>query len=252
MKKGRELQEKTYDKPSPSRAVNSPVTQYKAPTPKALPTSSQKRTATGPKTPVIKAKPFINSAKKTQPSPQAVTPNTRILKPFNRPLSAKTQPAERKVTPSRASPIISPAFKKPILPTSGTKKEPTQSRIPTSKNFNHIVSPIGAYIKNIAAPPLLANVKPTSDFFDSSYCNKMSKELDQSVMSEAGASKPTKLVSSLPVKFFTSSQQQRVIDEKFQKIPGGEKLNYRSNAVGHFPSRANPFRESSKANRTDR
>ncbi|KAG4068074.1 hypothetical protein HA402_011407 [Bradysia odoriphaga] len=233
MKKGRELQQKTCDKPSAGRAVNSPVSQYRVPTPKALTSSSQKRMLTGPKSPAVKPKPFVNSAKKLiQPSPsQAVTPSTRILKPFNRAQSAKSQPTERKLTPSRASPINSPAFKKPNFPTSGSKKDPTQSRIPTSKNFNHIVSPIGAYIKNIAAPPLLANVKPTSDFFDSSYCNKMSKELDQSVMSDAG--KPAKLVSSLPVKFFTASQQQRVIDEKIQKIPGGVKLN---RIIGQMPS----------------
>lgn len=237
MRKGLELQQKTSDKPLAARVVNSPVSQYKAPTPKALTNSSQKRMLPGPKTPVPKAKPFVNSAKKlTQPSPLAVTPSTRILKPFNRPQSAKTQLSERKLASPRQSPTVSPSFKKPInFPTSGTKKEqPIQSRIPTSKHFNHIVSPIGAYIKNIAAPPLLANVKPTSDFFDSSYCNNMARELDQSVMSDAGATgKPAKLISSLPVKFFTASQQQRVIDEKFQKIPGGEKLN---RIIGQMPS----------------
>lgn len=243
MKKGRELQEKsntktTYEKSPAARVINSPVSQYKIPTtPKTLTGSSQKRTlATAvSKTPVAKGKLFTSSAKKAvNPSPQqAVTPATRILKPFNRLQSAKSQP-ERKLT----SPNISPAFKKPNFPMhsakpNSAKKESTQSRIPTSKNkhFEHIVSPIGAYIKNIAAPPLLANVKPTSDFFDSSYCNKMSKELDFSVMSDAGAS--SKPVSSLPVKFFTSSEQQRVIDEKFQKIPGGEKLN---RIIGQIPS----------------
>lgn len=241
MKKGRELQQKlntkvSDEKPTPSRPMNSPVSQYKIPTPKTIIGSSQKRaiTTTGSKTSAVKAKLFTNSAKKpVQPSPQAVTPATRILQPFNRIQSAgKTQPMERKFISPRASPIVSPAFKKPNFPTPVAKTATIQSRIPTSKtkNFEHIVSPIGAYIKNIAAPPLLANVKPTSDFFDSSYCNKMSKELDYSIISDGGAGK---VVSSLPVKFFTSSEQQRVIDEKFQKIPGGEKLN---RIIGQIPS----------------
>lgn len=238
MKKGRELQETTKTtsgNSSAARAINSPATHYKTATPKTMTSASQKRTFATPSatTPAVKAKLFTNSAKKpVHPSPNTVTPSTRILKPFNRAQSAaKSQPAERKFNSPRASPNLSPAFKKPSLMTPSTKKEPMASRIPTSKNkhFEHIVSPIGAYIKNIAAPPLLANVKPTSDFFDSSYCNKMSKVLDYSVLSDAGAgSKP---VSSLPVKFFTSSEQQRVIDEKFQKIPG--KL---TNIIGHLPS----------------
>lgn len=240
MEKGRELQAKSNTKKvcdNPSAPASSPVSRYKLPTPKTLTSSTQKRTfaAAGSKTPSVKAKLFTNSAKKpVHPSPhQAVTPATRILKPFNRVQSAKAQPIERKFTSPRPSPNISPAFKKPNFPTPSAKKEPIPSRIPTSKNkqFEHIVSPIGAYIKNIAAPPLLANVKPTSDFFDSSYCNKMSKELDFSVMSDPGANQ--KPVSSLPVKFFTSSEQQRVIDEKFQKIPGGEKLN---RIIGQIPS----------------
>lgn len=240
MKKGRELQAKsntktTCDNSSAVRIINSPVSQYKTPTPKTVTGSSQKRTFATPssKTPAVKAKLFTNSAKKpVHPSPQAITPATRILKPFNRAQSAaKSQATERKFISPSASPNISPAFKKPNFLTPSTKKEHVASRIPTSKNkhFEHIVSPIGAYIKNIAAPPLLANVKPTSDFFDSSYCNKMSKVLDYSVLSDAGAS--SKPVSSLPVKFFTSSEQQRVIDEKVQKIPG--KL---TSIIGHLPS----------------
>lgn len=237
MKKGRELQEKSSTK----KTSDSPVSQYKMPTPKTLTSSTHKRPlgTTAAKTPSIKAKLFTNSAKKptVHPSPQAVTPVTRILKPFNRVQSAKAaQPLERKFTSPRPSPNHSPAFKKPNFLTPSAKKEPIQSRIPTSnkhKHFEHIVSPIGAYIKNISAPPLLANVKPTSDFFDSSYCNKMPKGLDYSVMSDAGAGSSSKPVSSLPVKFFTSSEQQRVIDEKFQKIPGGEKLN---RIIGQMPS----------------
>lgn len=242
MRKGRELQEKSntktaYNNAPKERIMNSPVTRNKPPTPKTLTGSSKKRLfPTSSKTPTVKAKLFTNSAKKVvNPSPQAITPATRILKPFNRVQSAKSQPIDRKIISPRPSPTISPAFKKPNFPTPIARKDTAkESHIPTSlknKNFEHIVSPIGAYIKNIAAPPLLANVKPTSDFFDSSYCNKMAKELDYSVMSDGGASK--KLVSSLPVKFFTSSQQQRVIDEKFQKIPGGEKLN---RIIGQMPS----------------
>lgn len=210
MKKGRELQEKTNPNlltsgsSSAVRGIGSPVSHYKTP--------SQKRTlaTTGLKgvTPGAKAKLFSNSAKKTvNPSPvSAITPATRILKPFNRvPSSTKIQSTERKFT----SPNISPGFKKPNFLTPSVKRD-GQSRIPTSKNkhFEHIVSPIGAYIKNIAAPPLLANVKPTSDFFDSSYCNKIPKELDYSVMSDTRASIIP--VPSLPVKFFSSSDQQRV------------------------------------------
>lgn len=235
MRKGRELQQKSNSKAatekSSASATNSPASQYKMPTPKTLGSSSQKRpiTATASKTSAVKAKLFTNSAKK--PPPQAITPASRILQPFNRVVQSKA-PMERKFVSPRASPIVSPAFKKPNQ-TSNQKKEPPASRIPTSKHkhFEHIVSPIGAYIKNIAAPPLLANVKPTTDFFDSSYCNKMSKNLDYSVMSDASMSQP--VTSSLPVKFFTSSEQQRVIDEKFQKIPGGEKLN---RIIGQMPS----------------
>lgn len=210
MKKGRELQEKsnrnvvTYENSSTVRGI-APTSNCKTPSQKrALATTGLKSV-----TPGAKAKLFSNSAKKpVNPSPAsyAVTPATRILKPFNRvPSTTKIQPVERKFT----SPSISPGFKKPNFPTPGMKRD-AQSRIPTSKNkhFEHIVSPIGAYIKNIAAPPLLANVKPTSDFFDSSYCNKIQKELDYSVMSDAGAS--SKPVPSLPVKFFSSSDQQRV------------------------------------------
>ncbi len=62
----------------------------------------------------------------------------------------------------------------------------------------------------------------------------MSKDLDYSVMSDTtGASCKPVVSSSLPVKFFTSSEQQRVIDEKFQKIPGGEKL---TRIIGQMPS----------------
>lgn len=217
MKKGRELQEKSNTHASENapaeRVIYTPTSHYVTPIARTLISSSQKRTVatSGMKgaTPSAKAKLFTNSAKKLvnpSPGPQGITPATRILKPFNRVPSFKSQPMERKFT----SPSISPGFKKPNCPTPGLKKEAAQSRIPTTKNkhFEHIVSPIGAYIKNIAAPPLLANVKPTSDFFDSSYCNKIQKELDYSVMSDTGAiSKP---VSSLPVKFFSSSDQQRV------------------------------------------
>lgn len=51
------------------------------------------------------------------------------------------------------------------------------------------------------------------------------------MVSDAGAK--NKPVSSLPVKFFTASEHQRVIDEKFQKIPGGEKL---TRIIGQMPS----------------
>lgn len=266
MKKGRELQEKSNTKTVASemssavRVIDSPTSHYVTPTAKATSKSSQKQKFATPGlkgvTPASKTKLFSNSAKKPgSPGSQAITPATRILKPFNRVPSAKVQSMEKKFT----SPIISPGFKKPNFPTSNSKKESAQtgavSRIPTSKNkhFNHIVSPIGAYIKNIAPAPLLANVKPTSDFFDSSYCNKIQKNLDYSVVSDKGTNTTnTKPVPSLPVKFFSLSEQQRVrfsskrklililkfvnlqiIDAKTQKIPGGEKLN---RIIGQIPS----------------
>ncbi|KAJ6646458.1 hypothetical protein Bhyg_01669 [Pseudolycoriella hygida] len=228
MNKGRELQEK-----SNTKSDEPLVAPHNTPNSKKLTSSAQKHTlaTASSKTPIAKAKLAAKLTKKpVLPSPQAITPGTRILKPFNRPpvQSTKSQPAERKFTSPRASPGISPAFKKPNFPTGSGSRIPSATK---NKNFDHIVSPIGAYINNIAPPPLLANVKPTSEFFDSSYCTKMSRELDNSVASNSGVkSKP---VPSLPIKFFTSSEQQRVIDAKYQKIPCGEKMN---RIIGKIPT----------------
>lgn len=44
--------------------------------------------------------------------------------------------------------------------------------------FDHIRSPIGAYISKTAPNPVRQNVNPTREFLDSTYCAGASKGLD--------------------------------------------------------------------------
>lgn len=121
------------------------------------------------------------------------------LQPLNQAEFSKTQSSSVLRQLNTNSPITkgSPVFKKPTqfnLTPGVSKKPPTMCRIPkplsackpvsASKipNFKNIRSPIGIYIKNRPPTEMGANVKPTQDFFDSSYCVRASKELNFTVV----------------------------------------------------------------------
>ena len=172
--------------------------------------------------------PFSSPAVRNISSPAVTKTPTSILK------------KKPNVTPT---PTPSPAkrgfgvFKRPDLlrsspSTSGKKQQPmnfgssnSASKIPKFKlpttnqrltpssvsrsQFRHIESPIAAYIKNTPEVPFMKAVKPLKNFFDSSYCNNMSRDSEQvGRPSIVQTSEP--VISSLPRKAFTAASYKQV------------------------------------------
>lgn len=137
--------------------------------------------------------------------------------------TATTIGSGKKATPAKKIPFKpSPAvktelFKRPEQRIRSPAATPCGSKIPKPKTtvatsyasktqFRHIASPIAAYIKNTPEIPLMKTVKPTKDFFDSSYYNKMMNSHDESTTSVENYS----IKSSLPRKFCNAAPQRQV------------------------------------------
>lgn len=136
-------------------------------------------------------------------------------------ISSRTPTAcvsEKKMTPAKKLPFKpSPAvktnlFKRPEQRVRSPAVMSSGSKIPkpmtsaSKPQFRHIASPIAAYIKNTPEIPLIKTVKPTNNFYDSSYYNKMIKSHDESTMSVENYS----IKSSLPRKFCNAAPQRQV------------------------------------------
>lgn len=161
------------------------------------------------------------SAKKTaSPSPLAQTPKEQklsVLKArclqsvstsksspkqplFGTPLASDSPILKEKSTNSPATSSSKPTFKKPmpiktnLTPGLQRKHTPNSaSRIPKPisatklTNFDHVRSPIGAYISKTAPNPVRQNLNPTREFLDSTYCAGASKGLDYTLPVFVGA-----------------------------------------------------------------
>lgn len=126
--------------------------------------------------------------------------------------------SEKKMTPAKKLPFkSSPAvktnlFKRPEQRIRSPAVMPSGSKIPkpmssaSKPQFRHIASPIAAYIKNTPEIPLIKTVKPTKNFYDSSYFNKMVKSHDESTISVENFS----IKSSLPRKYCNAAPQRQV------------------------------------------
>ncbi|XP_058120108.1 uncharacterized protein LOC131292121 [Anopheles ziemanni] len=114
----------------------------------------------------------------------------------------------------------------------GAFKKPVVSRLPQAKlgayrNFDHIVSPIGAYIKKTPQSMLQTKINcPNKNLID-----VLHSENRDSVMSAGRSSKENHYgvakgyTPSLPGKGVISSNRAHVLDERnLVRIPGGEKM----------------------------
>ncbi|XP_018783439.1 PREDICTED: uncharacterized protein LOC108965460 isoform X1 [Bactrocera latifrons] len=122
-------------------------------------------------------------------------------------------------------------FKRPVSAIPTRLKEPTGS-----KQFSHIVSPVGAYMKKTATTPLMTNLKQRTDRPDVHNATVF-RELEQEtkVYQPKFALKVntgTK-TSSLPKKAYISSEFKHIVDERTPvTIPGGKKIQkYLENAM---------------------
>lgn len=126
--------------------------------------------------------PSVSTAKDSPKQPLFGTPLARdspILK-----TKCTNSPTSSTKTPSHST------FKKPMpikmMLTPGVQRKLTPnsvSRIPkpisaNKTNFDHIRSPIGAYISQTAPNPVRQNLNPTREFLDSTYCAGAPKGLD--------------------------------------------------------------------------
>lgn len=157
------------------------------------------------------------SAKKPlAPSSLTQTPMASTLSPFRTPAAGLVTASTTKFSPYKQivgrpiapdSPVLknkcintpanmkstttSSTFKKPMptkmFLTPGVQRKLTpnsMSRIPKPisagkiTNFDHVRSPIGAYISKTAPNPVRQNLNPSREFLDSTYCAKASKGLD--------------------------------------------------------------------------
>lgn len=183
------------------------------------------------------------------------------LQPLNLAKTSKAQSSAvlRQLNTNSPKSKGSPLFKKPTqlnITPGVSKKPPTKCRIPkplsaskpisASKipNFRNIRSPIGIYIKNRPPTEMGANVKPTQDFFDSSYCARASKGLDFTVVETNGNKDAPR---SIPRKAYICAESNLVSngnrfvhiesnwrffflllkfkDVRCAKIPGGNKVH---------------------------
>ncbi|XP_036217850.1 uro-adherence factor A isoform X3 [Bactrocera oleae] len=122
-------------------------------------------------------------------------------------------------------------FKKPASAIPTRLKETTGA-----KQFSHIVSPVGAYMKKTATTPLMTNLKQRTDRPDVHNATVF-RELEQEtkVYQPKFALKGntgTK-TSSLPKKAYISSEFKHIVDERTPvTIPGGKKIQkYLENAM---------------------
>ncbi|XP_054743199.1 uncharacterized protein LOC129247865 isoform X1 [Anastrepha obliqua] len=104
------------------------------------------------------------------------------------------------------------------------------------KQFAHIVSPIGAYIKNTATTPLMANLKQRSDGADvrsATVFRKLEQETEIDQLKSGPTVSTVSKTSSLPKKAYITSELKHIVDERTpMTIPGGEKIQkYLENAM---------------------
>ncbi|XP_011190198.1 uncharacterized protein LOC105217076 isoform X1 [Zeugodacus cucurbitae] len=114
---------------------------------------------------------------------------------------------------------------------------PTRIREPTgAKQFSHIVSPVGAYMKKTATTPLMTNLKQRTDRPDVHNATVF-RELEQETKvfqpKFALAGNTGTKTSSLPKKAYISSEFKHIVDERTPvTIPGGKKIQkYLENAM---------------------
>ncbi|XP_055595625.1 uncharacterized protein LOC129746145 isoform X2 [Uranotaenia lowii] len=110
------------------------------------------------------------------------------------------------------------SFKKPIC------------RFPlpkSAKKFDHIVSPIGTYIKNTAQPTLQARIFcPNQNLIDVFGSNKNDNRGSSMSIKENFTQPPAHYSSSLPRKGVVSSRGAHVLDERNAvRVPGGDKVH---------------------------
>ncbi|XP_023158379.1 uncharacterized protein LOC101456201 isoform X1 [Ceratitis capitata] len=121
-------------------------------------------------------------------------------------------------------------------------KKPT-SAIPTrlkevtgSKQFSHIVSPVGAYMKKTATTPLMSNLKQRSerpDVHNATVFRELEQETRVYQPKFALTGNAATKTSSLPKKAYISSEFKHITDERTPvTIPGGKKIQkYLENAM---------------------
>ncbi|XP_055542037.1 uncharacterized protein LOC129727844 isoform X2 [Wyeomyia smithii] len=179
------------------------------------------------------------SIKKTVTASQQKSPFTpanqdRYLKPVQQP----TYSCKQIIYPNSANKIYSAqksATSSAAVDSSsgGLFKKPTVSRFPlpkSAKKFDHIVSPIGAYINRTPHTTLQSQIFiAKSNLIDVLHSNPENRESTLSAKENHSLSAkvdPSTYSSSLPRKGVVSSRGAHVLDERHAvRIPGGEKVH---------------------------
>ncbi|XP_017464994.1 PREDICTED: uncharacterized protein LOC108358278 isoform X1 [Rhagoletis zephyria] len=175
-----------------------------------------------------------SSPKKVNHSkPTAIVTGTKAKTPVSTPkrtLQTSAQKNKRFVMDMKPMPKLE-LFKKPVSAIPSRLKEPTGR-----KQFSHIISPVGAYMKKTATTPLMTNLRQRSEHPDVHNATVF-RELEQEtkVFQPKFGSVVNKgpKTSSLPKKAYISSEFKHIVDERSPvTIPGGKKIQkYLENAM---------------------
>ncbi|XP_055642103.1 probable serine/threonine-protein kinase mps1 isoform X2 [Toxorhynchites rutilus septentrionalis] len=182
-------------------------------------------------------------SKQTEPASYSATrmqttPLTQIDNSSNRFMKTNQNLATCKQTLFSHSPSSTSSAHKPLLtPTSasswGNFKKPISRPPPapkSAKKFDHIVSPIGAYIKKTPQTALQARIfcpnQNLIDVLNSKRDNRESVMSSKENFHQSQSVDPSTYSSSLPRKGVISSRGAHVLDERNAvRIPGGEKMH---------------------------
>ncbi|XP_067621480.1 uncharacterized protein sip2 isoform X2 [Eurosta solidaginis] len=173
------------------------------------------------------AKKFINR------KPTAVVTGTKAKTPFSSPKRTpltSTQKTNRFVMSMKPVPKLE-LFKKPQTAMPTRLKENTGP-----KQFSHIVSPVGAYMKNTATTPLMSNLKQRPerpDVRNATVFRELEQESRTYQPKFALTGNTITKTSSLPKKAYISSEFKHIVDERTPvTIPGGKSIQkYLENAM---------------------
>lgn len=158
---------------------------------------------------------FNNTPIKSANSSAAILKQRNTNSPCSSAGKLFKKPDSMLITPGviRKPPIYNKSDSKIPRPKHGLNTQQNR-KMPTTHyggKFNHIISPVGMYIKKIAPSPLQTDFKPMNqrDFFDTTISNQAAKELNFSVASNDSLVVPDSIMR-VPKKAYISAPKRYV------------------------------------------